>query len=174
MFFDSRPIDVILITFQSTFLQTIAECDIEIPSHIDIYIVRGGAELSDVNAVDFIVASAKAKVARLETQQSLLFSILIHSYSDSLFVICHSLSPFHLFTYFTGLSTSRILIQCPNACRAKIMPETTSREHPNNSQNNTVVIILLLRFRHLLSCRHGSRKSICSASSFGRPPWTIQ
>ena len=110
MFFDSRPIDVILITFQSTFLQTIAECDIEIPSHIDIYIVRGGAELSDVNAVDFIVASAKAKVARLETQQSLLFSILIHSYSDSLFVICHSFSPFHSFTYFTGLSTSRILI----------------------------------------------------------------
>ncbi|KAF8166008.1 P-loop containing nucleoside triphosphate hydrolase protein [Crassisporium funariophilum] len=51
---------------KSTFLQSIAERDIEIPAHIDIYIVRGEAEPSDVNAVDFIVASAKAKVARLE------------------------------------------------------------------------------------------------------------
>ena len=51
---------------QSTFLQSIGERDIEIPPHIDIYIVRGEAEPSDVNAVDFIVASAKAKVARLE------------------------------------------------------------------------------------------------------------
>ncbi len=53
--------------FKSTFLQSIAERDIEVPSHIDIYIVRGEAEPSDVNAVDFIVASAKAKVARLES-----------------------------------------------------------------------------------------------------------
>jgi ATP-binding cassette, subfamily F, member 2 len=59
-------VDVILIIFQSTFLQSIAERDIDIPPHIDIYIVRGEAEPSEVNAVDFIVASAKAKVARLE------------------------------------------------------------------------------------------------------------
>src|SRR5882757_8405378 len=45
---------------------SIAERDIEIPPHIYIYIVRGEAEPSDVNAVDFIIASAKAKVARLE------------------------------------------------------------------------------------------------------------
>ncbi|KAF5321085.1 hypothetical protein D9619_000001 [Psilocybe cf. subviscida] len=51
---------------KSTFLQSIAERDIEIPPHIDIYIVRGEAEPSDVNAVDFIVASAKAKVVKLE------------------------------------------------------------------------------------------------------------
>jgi ATP-binding cassette subfamily F protein 2 len=51
---------------KSTFLQSIAERDIEIPPHIDIYIVRGEAEPSDVNAVDFIVASAKAKVTKLE------------------------------------------------------------------------------------------------------------
>ncbi|KAF4619511.1 hypothetical protein D9613_004634 [Agrocybe pediades] len=51
---------------KSTFLQSIAERDIEIPEHIDIYLVRGEAEPSEVNAVDFIVASAKAKVARLE------------------------------------------------------------------------------------------------------------
>ncbi|KAG5635338.1 hypothetical protein H0H81_011670 [Sphagnurus paluster] len=51
---------------KSTFLQSIAERDIEIPKHIDIYLVRGEAEPSEVNAIDFIVASAKAKVARLE------------------------------------------------------------------------------------------------------------
>ncbi|KAF9552912.1 P-loop containing nucleoside triphosphate hydrolase protein [Agrocybe pediades] len=51
---------------KSTFLQSIAEHDIEIPEHIDIYLVRGEAEPSEVNAIDFIVASAKAKVACLE------------------------------------------------------------------------------------------------------------
>jgi ATP-binding cassette, subfamily F, member 2 len=53
---------------QSTFLQSIAEQDILLPPHIDIYLVRGEAEPSDVNALDFIVASAKAKVARLEAR----------------------------------------------------------------------------------------------------------
>ncbi|KAF9068505.1 P-loop containing nucleoside triphosphate hydrolase protein [Rhodocollybia butyracea] len=51
---------------KSTFLQSIAERDIEIPDHIDIYLVRGEVEPSSVNAVDFIVASAKAKVEKLE------------------------------------------------------------------------------------------------------------
>jgi len=51
---------------KSTFLQSIAERDIEIPDHIDIYIVRGEAEPSDVNALDFIIKSAKEKVALLE------------------------------------------------------------------------------------------------------------
>ncbi|KAF8076986.1 P-loop containing nucleoside triphosphate hydrolase protein [Lyophyllum atratum] len=51
---------------KSTFLQSIAERDIEIPGHVDIYLVSGEAEPSEVNAVDFIVASAKAKVAKLE------------------------------------------------------------------------------------------------------------
>jgi ATP-binding cassette, subfamily F, member 2 len=53
---------------QSTFLQSIAEQDIALPPHIDIYLVRGEADPSDVNALDFIVASAKAKVARLEAR----------------------------------------------------------------------------------------------------------
>jgi ATP-binding cassette subfamily F protein 2 len=53
---------------QSTFLQSIAEQDISLPPHIDIYLVRGEADPSDVNALDFIVASAKAKVARLEAR----------------------------------------------------------------------------------------------------------
>ncbi|KAI0757918.1 P-loop containing nucleoside triphosphate hydrolase protein [Fomes fomentarius] len=51
---------------KSTFLQSIAERDIEIPEHIDIYLVSGEAEPSDVNALDYIVASAKQKVAKLE------------------------------------------------------------------------------------------------------------
>ncbi|KAI0076942.1 P-loop containing nucleoside triphosphate hydrolase protein [Panus rudis PR-1116 ss-1] len=51
---------------KSTFLQSIADRDIEIPEHIDIYLVRGEAEPSDVNALDYIIASAKEKVARLE------------------------------------------------------------------------------------------------------------
>ena len=63
IYFALRPVDVILIMFQST---SIAERDIEIPSHIDIYTVRGEAEPSEVNAVDFVVASAKVKVACLE------------------------------------------------------------------------------------------------------------
>ena len=40
IYFALRPVDVILIMFQST---SIAERDIEIPSHIDIYTVRGEA-----------------------------------------------------------------------------------------------------------------------------------
>ncbi|WVQ84186.1 hypothetical protein IAT38_006337 [Cryptococcus sp. DSM 104549] len=51
---------------KSTFLQSIAERDVEIPDHIDIYLVSGAVEPSDVNALDYIVASAKEKVARLE------------------------------------------------------------------------------------------------------------
>jgi ATP-binding cassette subfamily F protein 2 len=51
---------------QSTFLQSIFERDIKIPDHIDIYLVRGEAEPSDTNAVEFIVASAREKVAKLE------------------------------------------------------------------------------------------------------------
>ncbi|KAJ7484606.1 P-loop containing nucleoside triphosphate hydrolase protein [Mycena latifolia] len=51
---------------KSTFLQSIAARDIEIPPHIDIYLVSGEAEPSEVNAVDFIVASARQKVAKLE------------------------------------------------------------------------------------------------------------
>ncbi|KAJ7233754.1 P-loop containing nucleoside triphosphate hydrolase protein [Mycena rebaudengoi] len=51
---------------KSTFLSSIAARDVEIPPHIDIYLVAGEAEPSDVNAIDFIVASAKIKVAKLE------------------------------------------------------------------------------------------------------------
>ncbi|GHJ90206.1 hypothetical protein NliqN6_6608 [Naganishia liquefaciens] len=51
---------------KSTFLQSIAERDVEIPDHIDVYLVRGAVEPSDVNAVDYIIASAREKVERLE------------------------------------------------------------------------------------------------------------
>lgn len=53
---------------KTTFLEALAERDIEIPEHIDIHLVAGEAEPSDVNAMDFIIASAKEKVARLEQQ----------------------------------------------------------------------------------------------------------
>ncbi|GJE99789.1 ATP-binding cassette domain-containing protein [Phanerochaete sordida] len=53
---------------KSTLLQSLADRDIEIPEHIDIYLVRGEAEPSDVNALDYIVRSAKEKVARLEAR----------------------------------------------------------------------------------------------------------
>lgn len=68
---------------QSTFLQSIAGRDIPIPEHIDvsvpppppfhlgltctkIYLVRGEAEPSETNALDFIIKSAQDKVARIE------------------------------------------------------------------------------------------------------------
>ncbi|WOO79321.1 putative ABC transporter ATP-binding protein [Vanrija pseudolonga] len=51
---------------KSTFFQSLADRDVEIPEHIDIYLVSGAAEPSEVNAVDYIVNSAKEKVARLE------------------------------------------------------------------------------------------------------------
>lgn len=51
---------------KSTFLQSIAHRDIEIPSHIDIYMVDGEAEPSEIGAVEYIVAGAKEKVAKLE------------------------------------------------------------------------------------------------------------
>jgi ATP-binding cassette subfamily F protein 2 len=58
----------LIVLHQSTFLQSIAGRDIEIPPHIDIYLVRGEAEPSDVNALDFIIASAREKVAKLEAR----------------------------------------------------------------------------------------------------------
>ncbi|KAJ9105074.1 hypothetical protein QFC19_003706 [Naganishia cerealis] len=72
---------------KSTFLQSIAERDVEIPEHIDVsqativanrlraklirlpfqvYLVRGAVDPSDVNALDYIIASAREKVERLE------------------------------------------------------------------------------------------------------------
>ncbi|ODO09015.1 hypothetical protein I350_02611 [Cryptococcus amylolentus CBS 6273] len=51
---------------KSTFLESIANRDVEIPEHIDIYLVSGAVEPSDVNALDYIVASAREKVERLE------------------------------------------------------------------------------------------------------------
>jgi ATP-binding cassette subfamily F protein 2 len=51
---------------KSTFLQSLADRDVEIPEHIDVYLVSGAVEPTDVNAVDYIIASAREKVARLE------------------------------------------------------------------------------------------------------------
>ncbi|TDL30200.1 P-loop containing nucleoside triphosphate hydrolase protein [Rickenella mellea] len=50
----------------STFLQAIAEQDIDIPDHIDIYLVCREAEPAVINAVGFIRESAKKSVAKIE------------------------------------------------------------------------------------------------------------
>lgn len=42
-----------------TLLQSIVKRDIEIPPHIDVYLVRGETERSDINAMDFIVVHAR-------------------------------------------------------------------------------------------------------------------
>ncbi|BGP37263.1 ABC transporter ATP-binding protein arb1 [Rhodotorula kratochvilovae] len=53
---------------KTTFLESMANRDVEIPDHIDIYLVRGEAEPSDMTAIDYIVQSAKDKAARIEQQ----------------------------------------------------------------------------------------------------------
>ena len=45
-----------------------AERDVEIPEHIDIYLVQGEVDPSNQTALEFIVQSAKDKAARLEAQ----------------------------------------------------------------------------------------------------------
>ncbi|EPS92981.1 hypothetical protein FOMPIDRAFT_1056382 [Fomitopsis schrenkii] len=45
---------------KSTFLQSIAERDIEIPEHIDIYLVSGEAEPFDMMAVDYIINGSRS------------------------------------------------------------------------------------------------------------------
>ncbi|KAJ1019452.1 hypothetical protein NDA16_004569 [Ustilago loliicola] len=53
---------------KTTFLAALGARDVEIPEHIDIHLVTGEAEPSDTNAIDYIVKSAKEKVARLEKE----------------------------------------------------------------------------------------------------------
>ncbi|KAM0749965.1 P-loop containing nucleoside triphosphate hydrolase protein [Meredithblackwellia eburnea MCA 4105] len=53
---------------KTTWLESMAARDVEIPEHIDIYLVQGEVEPSDVNALDYIVASAREKAARIEAQ----------------------------------------------------------------------------------------------------------
>lgn len=45
-----------------------ANRDVEIPMSIDIHLVRGEADPSETNAMDYIIKSAKEKVARLEKE----------------------------------------------------------------------------------------------------------
>ena len=53
---------------KTTFLEALSNRDVEIPEHIDIYLVRGEADPSDENALDYIIKSAREKVARLEKE----------------------------------------------------------------------------------------------------------
>ncbi|ORX47451.1 P-loop containing nucleoside triphosphate hydrolase protein [Hesseltinella vesiculosa] len=51
---------------KSTFLQSLAGRDIEIPEHIDTYLLNQEAEPSEQNAVEAVIDWAQAEVARLE------------------------------------------------------------------------------------------------------------
>ncbi|KAI7905902.1 P-loop containing nucleoside triphosphate hydrolase protein [Cokeromyces recurvatus] len=53
---------------KTTFLQSLASRDIEIPDHIDIYLLNQEAEPSEMNAVEAVIDSAQKEVARLEKQ----------------------------------------------------------------------------------------------------------
>lgn len=53
---------------KTTLLQSIAERDVDIPDHIDIHLVQGEVEPSDMNALEYCIASAKKKVELLESR----------------------------------------------------------------------------------------------------------
>ncbi|KAI7873054.1 P-loop containing nucleoside triphosphate hydrolase protein [Spinellus fusiger] len=60
---------------KSTFLASLAERDIEIPDHIDTYLLNQEAEPSDMNAVEAVIIHAQKEVARLEKQVEELLSM---------------------------------------------------------------------------------------------------
>ena len=51
---------------QSTLLQSIAERDIAIPEHIDIYLLNQGAPKTELGALEWVVREAENELARLE------------------------------------------------------------------------------------------------------------
>ncbi|EPX74386.1 ribosome biogenesis ATPase [Schizosaccharomyces octosporus yFS286] len=53
---------------KSTFLESLAARDVEIPEHIDVYLLNAEAEPTDINAVEYIIKSAKEKVQKLELE----------------------------------------------------------------------------------------------------------
>ncbi|OZJ04920.1 hypothetical protein BZG36_02635 [Bifiguratus adelaidae] len=53
---------------KSTFLESLANRDIEIPNHIDIFLLNQEAEPEDKNAVEAVIEHAQKEVARLEKE----------------------------------------------------------------------------------------------------------
>ncbi|KTW30825.1 hypothetical protein T552_00536 [Pneumocystis carinii B80] len=53
---------------KSTFLKSLASRDVEIPYHVDIYLLNQEAEPSETNAIDFIIGSAKERVLKIEEE----------------------------------------------------------------------------------------------------------
>ncbi|KAI9303783.1 P-loop containing nucleoside triphosphate hydrolase protein [Cunninghamella echinulata] len=53
---------------KSTFLYSLAERDIEIPEHIDTYLLNQEAEPSDMNGIEAVISSVQKEVERLEKQ----------------------------------------------------------------------------------------------------------
>ncbi|CEH12375.1 atp-binding cassette transporter [Ceraceosorus bombacis] len=53
---------------KTTFLEALANRDVEIPGHVDIHLVRGEVEPSEENGLEYCIKSAQEKVARLEKE----------------------------------------------------------------------------------------------------------
>lgn len=53
---------------KSTFLNSLFARDVEIPDHIDVYLLNSEAEPLDINAVDYIIGSARERVAAIELE----------------------------------------------------------------------------------------------------------
>lgn len=53
---------------KSTFLNSLFARDVEIPEHIDVYLLNSEAEPLEINAVDYIIGSARERVAKIEAE----------------------------------------------------------------------------------------------------------
>ncbi|ORY85768.1 ribosome biogenesis ATPase [Protomyces lactucae-debilis] len=53
---------------KSTFLNSLFARDIEIPDHIDVYLLNAEAEPMEINAVDYIIGSARERVLKIEEE----------------------------------------------------------------------------------------------------------
>ncbi|BFZ58974.1 ABC transporter ATP-binding protein arb1 [Savitreella phatthalungensis] len=53
---------------KSTFLNSLFARDVPIPEHLDVYLLNSEAEPADVNAVEYIIGSARERVAQLEAE----------------------------------------------------------------------------------------------------------
>jgi len=65
---------------KSTFLKCLAAKEVPIPDHFDVYLLDHEAPVTDMSALDYVVASAQAEVARLE---ALVEEVMVEDGADS-------------------------------------------------------------------------------------------
>lgn len=53
---------------KSTFLTSLFARDVEIPEHLDVYLLNAEADPLEINAVDYIIGSARERVAKIEEE----------------------------------------------------------------------------------------------------------